>query len=313
MTLKSVFFTFLSFQMWNLGLSTYDCGPLSACKCDTSDDFPMMMDCSDAGFTAVHLKNISNNVTWLDLSGNDFELFNLSDFEPMKNLTQLFIKRSHVKQIDGSIFNAPPLNLLDLSDNSISDLQHGQIVSQTLHTLKLSNNLISTISQDALKALLISPSLRTLDLSRNKISSFPAIDSHEPSSLFLLNLSSNRLGEYLDDIHQSENFFYRLKSVQTMDLSSNEITELHHYLLADMTKMVNLNLSNNLIEDIGQISLSSDYHKHVTFNHFGQDSPPLYWFPHGLFALQSIDLSMNKIKIPDITIFSVENLPSMLL
>lgn len=82
------------------------------------------------------------------------------------------------------------LTILDLSKNKIQRIENGTFVIKTLQILKLSDNRISNITENAFETL---ASLETLLLDRNKLENIPSRLFYNISCLTYLDLSNNNL------------------------------------------------------------------------------------------------------------------------
>ena len=108
--------------------------------------------------------------------------------------------------------------------------------------MKLNNNLISSIDQDAFKYMTY---MNDLNLANNRLASFPQIfydDYHHNTTtpLITLNLSNNQLVALSNELDS-------LSSLVSIDLSGNQISSLPSTYFKYNTKLENIDLSNNVL------------------------------------------------------------------
>lgn len=137
----------------------------------------------------------------------------------------------------------PPLEELDLSQNSFTELNFADITDTltNLTSLNANRNNISALAEDVFHK---TPKLKLLYLGRNKIQSLPATVFSTLSSLELLDLSDNEI-QTIDQ----EKIFGNLENLNWIHLSYNGMATLK----VDMTNSTNL-----LVFDASHNELSSD-------------------------------------------------------
>ncbi|NWI37622.1 TLR5 protein, partial [Picathartes gymnocephalus] len=152
-----------------------------------------------------------------------------------------------------------------------------------------------TIGKGAFQNL---PNLRVLDLGNNKILQLDLDAFVGLPSLTVLRLFHNQLGDSILEEH----YFQDLRSLEELDLSSNEITKLHpHPLFYNLTALKSVNLKFNKISNFCQINLTSFQGKHFLFFNLGSNqlykTEDVAWAkcpnPFQNITFSSLDLSDN--------------------
>ncbi|KAK7271420.1 hypothetical protein RJT34_27301 [Clitoria ternatea] len=205
------------------------------------------------GLYLLDLKHISGNFPT--------SLFNLP------NLTYIYIQNNNLSgRIPENIGNLAQLDVLSLTGNRLTGPIPSSISQLTqLTQLKLGNNLLTGTVPESLKNLVnltflslqgnqlqgtipnffsSFTNLRTLELSRNKFSgNIPISISTLAPKLMYLELGHNSLSGKIPD------FLGKFRALDTLDLSWNKFTGTVPGSFKNLTKIFNLDLSNNLLVD----------------------------------------------------------------
>ncbi|TRZ00085.1 hypothetical protein DNTS_004639 [Danionella cerebrum] len=229
------------------------------------------------GSEFVHLTKLK----YLDFSDNRLDLMFFSAFQELSSLVVLDISRnSHYFLAEGLTHmlnftkNLSSLKKLIMNDNQISTSTNTEMESFSLEHLEFKGNRLDMFWRDGdtryfnyFKKLV---TLNTLDISQNNLNFIPLeVFKGFPDSLMELYISNNKLKLFMWE------GLKHLKSLQRLDLSDNQLTQVPS-CLSNFTKSIQtLVLSKNKL-----VMLSPDFLK---------DS----------FSLKVLDLSFNQIRFID--------------
>ena len=148
-------------------------------------------------------------------------------------------------------------------------------------------------------------SLQNLDLSGNGIRSMPPDELCHLPSLTSLNLSNNQMGSLADLGLLTSNC--RLLRLEKLDLSSNEITTLHSYILNEYwPQLKTLNLKNNFVRHVESVDSVASVHK-CSLNYFDLSNNQINTLPpnmlHKCHDLKTINLANNTLTSLDTGFF----------
>ncbi|XP_060805760.1 slit homolog 1 protein-like [Amyelois transitella] len=173
-----------------------------------------------------------------------FELLSIPDeVYTFDELTQFEISQSTLESIDLSKFTNRNLQTINVSDNVITFLEHENVISSPINSLKvidLSYNFIDVLPNNYFVKF---PHLQHLNLSNNFIKNLDILSFQGMLSLQTLYLSHNKL----ESLHDS---LSRLENVKELFLDQNKIACLKKTNFDAMTQLQKLNLSSNNITDI---------------------------------------------------------------
>ena len=203
---------------------------------------------------SLRILNLSDNLlTELPLNLNNFTLLNslhlsnnkldriprfIMNFKKLKNLR---INGNNISAFPQTIMYLKCLTDLDISNNSITSIPLNIKFLTSLSTLNASNNQIKVVS-DSFHDL---TNLKMVDLSNNQLSSIPKT-LLQNDKIFSLNLSQNK-------IKSINKLPYSLNS---LNLSNNDLTYLPETLFTKLTNLTNINLANNNLQTVPQTLLN---------------------------------------------------------
>ncbi|RUS90839.1 hypothetical protein EGW08_001346 [Elysia chlorotica] len=191
----------------------------------------------------------------LDFSGNHFKSLPLIEESPACTACaetnpsvhcrlDISFRRNHIKTLEPrALRELKCLHTLDLSYNDIkADLFHHFV--QGVYYLEILNLRGNPLGQlpDSVIADPFMPSLSHLDLSSCKLTQMGRNSVDDFSKLMTLNLSSNQL----TDIHADT--FKGLRSLIHLDLSENKLVYFSEHIFGDQTNLQDLRLNGNEIE-----------------------------------------------------------------
>ncbi|OWF34517.1 Protein lap1 [Mizuhopecten yessoensis] len=245
-------------------------------------------------FTRLEVLNVSHNslnslknLRILKLGQNEFVSLP-HDVGQLQNLTYLDLQRNRIWYLPFSMHGLRKLKFLNLADNKFEHLPIPICQVSSLKLLNLRGNSLKSLSPDfeSLK------NLRELNLSYNKFDTIPVI-IYKIKELRFLNIAANDI-KYIQHhiqglpnlsiLHIQGNRLSNLpnsfKNLQYLNMSNNH---LYNVSLVGMTRLKNLNASNNFLENI----------------------------PMGVYALtklESLRLSNNQIKYVSQDLVHLKNL-----
>ncbi|KAJ7998959.1 hypothetical protein DPEC_G00210400 [Dallia pectoralis] len=214
--------------------------------------------------TAIDVEVFSNLLNLRELYLEHNQLTSIPDLGPAAtNVTALYLSQNKILTIDGKrMRDLVSLETLDLSNNDITEVRgRGFPAGLQIKDLYLNNNQITLLEAGALDQL--SASLQILRLSRNRISQVP-VKAFQLSKLTQLYLEHNQLTSIPDlgpaatnvtALYLSQNKILTidgkrmrdLVSLETLDLSNNDITEVRGQGFPAGLQIKDLYLSNNKI------------------------------------------------------------------
>ncbi|XP_055640650.1 chaoptin [Toxorhynchites rutilus septentrionalis] len=176
----------------------------------------------------------------IDASHNSISHIYNAVFQNLFSLRVLNLSHNAMEKIGPSTFGTLPTLLeMDLSHNNLKDITRGALAKTTgLRYLTMTNNKLEKIFQ-------IPISLNHLNLAHNDIKEVPEKTWPTMNSLLSLDLSHNKLQNNLQ-----RGSFAGLLTMQTLNLESNEISEVPRDSLADLGTLQYLHLTNNSITDL---------------------------------------------------------------
>lgn len=205
------------------------------------------------------------NLNQLNLGGNHLALLEPDMFANNRHLERLSLSRNPLKYMqvqpspyNGYFLNIPSLQELDLSECNLSHLLPTMFNKLTTLTyINLASNNISYIGKETFAPLV---DLLDLDLSDNKLSQLRSDMFANNLELSSLNMQNNRLtslrGVRIKSLQKLDlslckfstvdaDTFFGFPDIRDLNLSGNAITAINSNAFQHMTKLQNLDLSNN--------------------------------------------------------------------
>ena len=172
-----------------------------------------------------------------------------------------------------------------------------------LKSLKIQTRFANEFSM-ASEALAGLTSLQHLDLSGNGLRSMPPDELCHLPSLTSLNLSNNQMGSVADLGLLTSNC--RLLRLESLDLSANEITTLHSYMLSEYWPQLKvLDLKNNFVRHVE--SIESPGINKCSLNYFDLGNNQINTLPSKMLQncheLKSVSLANNSLPSLDVGFF----------
>lgn len=213
----------------------------------TKDIFPHLQDlsfnkCSYDFEWDVANKTFLRSITTLSFSGTyvSFETYRavLQTADSLSKLSLYFIEKQMVGVLIDVACQIPSLRTLDASLNQLGTIGDNLLLPcSRLTELFLSNNDLSELSEHSLTSMM---HLRSLDLHKNYLSKLP-VALRGLSTLETLDLSSNFISE-LDCLD-----FKDLRRLTELNLNHNHISRLKRCIFQSLNNLTVLNLGENYI------------------------------------------------------------------
>ncbi len=186
------------------------------------------------------LSCIPNSMKFIDLSNNTLSELNLTFLEEFKNLEELNLSYNSISDLSlDPLVNCNNLKLLDVKSNKLKHLDLSPLIELTeLSFLDLSSNYLETIDFSGFEH---HHKLRSVNLSNNKLM-VCSLKSLNTQSLEYFDLSQNEFQE-IELPHFSI-------SLNTLDLSNNELKQFNLEPLGNSDDLEVLNLANNKLDEI---------------------------------------------------------------
>ena len=224
----------------------------------------------------------------LDLSQNSIREFPAGEICKLSQLTHFNLSSNEI----GSIFDLglqhqacsmPHLRILDLSSNEITSLD-SNCLPASLQELRLQKNFIRFIAPDVFS----NSSIKIIDMSNNQINHLPSQLLHNVP-LQELHLANNTLSSLPSNVLDGQ------KQLELLDLSGNLLSSsvLTPSLTRDMFSLLEIDLSNNLIEEISQDFLATFPNLQVL--KLAANKVSALNMSPSLFQLRELDLSSNRL------------------
>ena len=186
-----------------------------------------------------------HKLTDLRLSGNPLGTIPDGTFRDLTNLKGLWLRRSGLTAVPRAIRRLPSLLHLDLSRNGISELYREDFQELVeLRELRLYENDIAVLPDGVFSDL---QNLNYLYLSWNRIADVRKEALAGPEFLYRLDLNHNPLGEIREDA------FANVPNVGSLLLRNTQLKALSPATIRGLTRISDLDLSDNRIEDLAGV------------------------------------------------------------
>nr|AOF80300.1 toll [Macrobrachium rosenbergii] len=221
----------------------------------------------------------------LDLSHNQLTVIGDMTFSPLANLHRLDLSYNRLMGLEGrSLLGLHVLSSLSVAHNNVSRIAPDAFNNCTnLRDLRLEYNFMESIPE----AVRAAEYLRTLKISHNVITSVTKDDLTPLSGLRHLDMSNNRLRGLC------KSCLGGLEYLEVLDLSRNELGSVPHGVFDTNTRLQLLRMDGNKMSDINGLfaSLPNLLWLNVSDNR-------ITWFDYALIPnqLQYLDLHDNKIR-----------------
>lgn len=186
---------------------------------------------SDNSLTALPNRSIEilYELNTLDLSGNNLSTFRWDHLKNLQLLARLNLSRNNLSSLPSAAF----------------------FYNNNLRSLNLSSNLLSSLAFGIFSS---TNSLETLDLSNNALSFTDLVSLEALFRVKYLYLSGNRLEGVIP-----ERAFQNLASLEHLDLSFNQISQIGKDSFTVLPQLRQLNMDNNMIVTIADDAFISNF------------------------------------------------------
>lgn len=250
------------------------------------------LDLSYQNLTDIRLlKDLSDKVTAINLTGNKIETLPEGMLDHVVNLEQFFAGGNLISEIPGGFFkNNGKVNWINLSSNLIRSVDKEDLTGlSSVKELDLGNNAIANMDEMAFEGL---KSLETLALNGNKLSFLADGTFRHLTKVSFLNLEENRLTKLPSSIG-------KMKKLEWLTAAKNQILSLDGINFTGLSVLKKVDLGFNRITEIKagtfasnkEISEVSLYNNQLT--NFSADV-----LPDGI-SMSKLDLQMNLLQSVD--------------
>lgn len=197
---------------------------------------------------------VSNrNITWIDLSYN--KICTLSDeiFRPLLKIQSLSLMQNRLQSIN---FTLPTsLKYVNFVSNLINSIKENLFSGMTeVELLSLDNNMLTSLPSALFSTL---HKMKRLSLKNNTLQS---LNISLPASLEYLDLSFNTM-TFLD-----ESLFSNMHQLEVLKLDNNNLSSISSQLFTTNNSLKEINLMDNKISLIGNVTLSVLLNKIYSLN-----------------------------------------------
>lgn len=188
------------------------------------------------------LKNLSDKVTSIDLSGNKISVLPAGLLDKATNITKFYAQSNLIKDIPDNFFkNNSKLETVYLSSNLLTSVDDNDFTGLSSATeVSVSNNRIAIVSENAFEDLV---SLTSLDLSGNRI-----IDIPDDSFRTLTKMTS--LFAYQNNLTSLPKSIEKMTSLEWLSFEHNQIVSIENVDFSKLNNLAKVNLESNRITEI---------------------------------------------------------------
>ncbi|RVE49163.1 hypothetical protein evm_006170 [Chilo suppressalis] len=206
------------------------------------------LDLSSNSYTSSPTLSAMKNLAYLSLSRNSLTVAKLSNRYELAKLISLDLSYNTISEIDVEYESYTELQILNISNNYIVTIPDAIFDNfPQLLTLDLSHNFIDVLGVATFEGL---KKLSTLIISHNRLSEIKE-SLFRFSQLKILDLSNNRLE------HIKSRDFDKLQGLTHLNLSDNSIATIENTVFNSMGSLQFLQLSNNSLQDLSKVNFSN--------------------------------------------------------
>ncbi|XP_039759250.1 insulin-like growth factor-binding protein complex acid labile subunit [Pararge aegeria] len=311
-------------------IQKFDMGTINTINhLETFDLSKNLIETIDPTLFPRHWKHLSNNsICRIMLSDNHiahipnasievFERFRRNSNKPIYVFTKLDLSNNSITNIEYNAFSLMQIISIDLSNNRLTDFIVNADDLIYVRYLNLSSNYLNRLYYESFSSM---HNLQNFDLSHNYMEYFPDQSLSNTHSLKYVNITYNDIlelhslritfhpeGGYLDLSNNGlssliipENEAIGLKELA---LNSNNISDAYLIRLTDQHNLTRLDMSNNFIVELDESSLQLPEkldYLDISFNDIYRIAPSAFI---RLNNLQTLRLSHNQLKVIDHGVF----------
>lgn len=251
------------------------------------------LDLSNQNLTDVSiLKDLSDKVTTINLSGNNLKELPEGLLDNATNLVNFYIESNYISKIPKNFFkNNKQLDWISFAGNSITEIGAEEVSGlENLRLLDFSSNDIAKVDENALKGL---TKLEQLTFGENLLKSLPEnVFKPVENCLESISLYSNGFTKIPSGIE-------KLVKLKALSMFDNELSDISDFDFSHLVKLDELDLQYNVINKIGKKAFANNtnltsldlYDNQLT--DFDVDM-----LPAGK-ELHKLDLRLNNFKVVD--------------
>ncbi|XP_063923936.1 leucine-rich repeat-containing protein 15-like [Zophobas morio] len=213
---------------------------------------------TNSNISAIHLKEFHNlsRLTEIYLRRSHIKNILPGAFIGLSNLTKLYLDDNDLTEILNGVYNIlHHLEILSLTNNNIVQIEKAAIAGlKNLKELHLKNNKLTKIDNNFFETLI---HLTYVDISENPLDQFPLSEVTNVEDLLLARTNLTDISEDMSNLtlklldlsfcQISEVDFAFLPQAEEINLSGNEIFSLKNFPSLDT---LTLNLNNNCLEEL---------------------------------------------------------------
>ncbi|KRZ69045.1 Chaoptin, partial [Trichinella papuae] len=174
------------------------------------------------------LTSLHGSLASLDLSDNLIESVESTQYEGLRNLSQLLLRANRVQLVSEAAFkNLHKLRILDLSENPVDEWHPNAFrdLSHSLESVNLADTGLYSVPNFAGRAV------KCLNLSKNQITTFDIVDKATLQKLQTLDVSLNRLRQL------PASMLSLLTNLKVLNVSYNPMVEFNEQMIRALPKL----------------------------------------------------------------------------